>query len=1084
MLFCMNASAQFTSYGNDPFSVKWRQVSTQNFKLIYPAGMDSLAFSYGRALEAYRPWNALSSGFLIGENYASKMPVVLHGFSTINNGAVVWSPKRMMLFPVPDAYDPTAMPSVQMLAIHEGRHAAQMQFGKQGFLKVGHWLTGEMFAGAMAGLFPGQTLLEGDAVTAETALTHSGRGRQAAFMNYMMPAFDCGDWRDYWQWTYGGQREYAPDYYRAGYMLVSGMRAFYGDAAFTKEYFDRAKHLQFFSLQKTVRSGSGMRFKDAFKNIENEYASLWSSEAAARGPFDPMHQVTPKPRLHTDYEKGTAADDLGIFCVAEGLDRTPALTLVRPDGTREFIRPFASHTSNLFYDPALKRVYWTETIYSHRWSLKADSRIRYFEVSNPRQFKTLAKGGRFFNCAFSDDGSKVLSTEYLDDCSSRICIFSASDGTLLHHYDAPDGLQVTEAMFLGNKIFVLGLSENGFGIYEASTASEFTCRLGPQPVSMCAISEYDGKISFESDRSGVSEFYVWNPNDGELTQMTSSRYGVNDVSAMGDSLYFDSVASSDEPGTYRQGSMIYSTAISDLHARIVSFSDIHAWKVADKLSAQEKALAASEPRFRVKPILRQDISFSTPKRYSKIRLPHIHSWVPVYFNYNSTSDLSGDDYYETASLGATVLFQNLLGTGWGSLGYSYHSDPYFSKSVHSLHLNYVYKGLPPVIEVSADYGDHDKLEMRRARLIHKDNSTSLRTFANFSDKKYWKAKVTAYLPLNFSSGGWTRGIIPQLKYDIENNEYDDDVDVFQIIEQTGQQTKYKKINTLDIGESHILQTLTPSLRGYILQPTAPSCIYPRLGIGIEAGYRFLPQHQDSFTNTGYLYSYGYLPGFMSTHGLRLTAAWQHQFSDTEWCFGNNAIDIYPRGFGNAGSLKNFMKSYGKNQYRFSVNYAMPIAFPFRSSLLSPLFYVKRIELVPFADITLVNLRTKLPAEFALIPSSSATGTSTGTPPSTSSGTPAGASSGTPAGASSGTPAGAASGTPAGAAFTTTGTRNLKFCSFGADLTLRLSNFIWLPFESSVGIRLSYNTWDDPHGMVSDMLQPERFRTEFLFTIDM
>ena len=1029
MLFCMNASAQFTSYGNDPFSVKWRQVSTQNFKLIYPAGMDSLAFSYGRALEAYRPWNALSSGFLIGENYASKMPVVLHGFSTINNGAVVWSPKRMMLFPVPDAYDPTAMPSVQMLAIHEGRHAAQMQFGKQGFLKVGHWLTGEMFAGAMAGLFPGQTLLEGDAVTAETALTHSGRGRQAAFMNYMMPAFDCGDWRDYWQWTYGGQREYAPDYYRAGYMLVSGMRAFYGDAAFTKEYFDRAKHLQFFSLQKTVRSGSGMRFKDAFKNIENEYATLWSSEAAARGPFDPMHQITPKPRLHTDYEKGTAVDGLGIFCIAEGLDKTPTLTLVRPDGTREFIRPFASHTSNLFYDPALKRVYWTETIYSHRWSLKSDSRIRYFEVSNPRQFKTLVKGGRFFNCAFSDDGSKVLSTEYLDDCSSRICIFSASDGTLLHHYDAPDGLQVTEAMFLGNKIFILGLSENGFGIYEASSVSEFTCRLGPQPVSMCAISEYDGKISFESDRSGVSEFYVWNPDDGELTQMTSSRYGVNDVSAMGDSLYFDSVASSDEPGTYRQGSMIYSTAISDLHARIVSFSDIHAWKVADKLSAQEKALAASEPRFRVKPILRQDISFSTPKRYSKIRLPHIHSWIPVYFNYNSTSDLSGDDYYETASLGATVLFQNLLGTGWGSLGYSYHSDPYFSKSVHSLHLNYVYKGLPPVIEVSADYGDHDKLEMRRARLIHKDNSTSLRTFANFSDKKYWKAKVTAYLPLNFSSGGWTRGIIPQLKYDIENNEYDDDVDVFQIIEQTGQQTKYKKINTLDIGESHILQTLTPSLRGYILQPTAPSCIYPRLGIGIEAGYRFLPQHQDSFTNTGYLYSYGYLPGFMSTHGLRLTAAWQHQFSDTEWCFGNNAIDIYPRGFGNAGSLKNFMKSYGKNQYRFSVNYAMPIAFPFRSSLLSPLFYVKRIELVPFADITLVNLRTSLPAEFALIPSSSATGTSTGTPPSTSS-------------------------------------------------------FIWLPFESSVGIRLSYNTWDDPHGMVSDMLQPERFRTEFLFTIDM
>lgn len=155
-----------------------------------------------------------------------------------------------------------------------------------------------------------------------------------------------------------------------------------------------------------------------------------------------------------------------------------------------------------------------------------------------------------------------------------------------------------------------------------------------------------------------------------------------------------------------------------------------------------------------------------------------------------------------------------------------------------------------------------------------------------------------------------------------------------------------------------------------------------------------------------------------------------------------------------------MESYGKNQYRFSVNYAMPIAFPFRSSLLSPLFYVKRIELVPFADIALVNLRTSLPSEFALIPSSSATGTSTGIP------------------------SGSSSGIPANAAFTTTGTSNLKFCSFGADLTLRLSNFIWLPFESSIGIRLSYNTWDDPHGIVSDMLHLEHFSTEFLFTIDM
>jgi hypothetical protein len=1064
IMLCIDASAQFTTYGTDPWSVRWRQSGTKNFKLIYPAGMDSLAFSYGRALEYYRPWNALSSGFLIGQNYKSKLPVIIHGYNTINNGAVVWAPKRLLLFPVPDPYSPTAMPSIDLLAIHEGRHAAQMQFGKQGRFKVGHVLMGEMFAGALAGLYPGQTLLEGDAVVAETALTRSGRGRQAEFMNYMMPAFDCGDWRDYWQWTYGGQREYAPDYYRVGYMLVSGMRAFYDDPTFTSDYFKNVTRSPgFFKLQKTVRRSSGERFKNAFRNIQNEYTELWTSEASARAPFDPMRQITPKPRLHTEYGKGTAADDLGIFCIAEGLDRAATLTLVRPDGAIEPIRPFGSHTSNLFYDPALKRVYWTETIYSHRWSLKADSRIRYFEISDPGHFKTLTKNGRFFNCGFSDDGSKVISIEYTDNGSSRLCIFDSSNGELVKSFDAPDSLQITEATFLGDKIYALGLSKNGFGIYEISSKAEFSKRLGPQPVSMCAISEYEGKISFESDRTGVGEFYVWDPDGGTLTQMTSSRYGVADVSVMGDSLYFDSVASSDDPGTYRQGSMIYSTAIADLHPKTVSFDDIHAWTVADKLSAQEKALASSrsgslsesssssntnqsstghpEQPANGHPELVSG-SFSTPKSYSKIRLPHIHSWAPVYFNYNSTSDISGDDYYETASLGATVLFQNLFGSGWGSLGYSYHKDPYTDDYVHSAHLNYTYTGLPPVIEISADYGDHDKLELRRTRLQYNDNTTSLLTFASLSDDKYWKAEVTTYLPLRFSSGGWSRGIIPQLKYEIENNEYDDDVDVLQVIEQANQETKYQKVRTIDVGDSHILQTLTPSLRGYILQSTPSSCIFPRLGIGLEAGYKFLPQHNDSFTSTGYLYSYGYLPGLFRTHGFRLTAAWQHQFSDEEWCFGNNAIDIYPRGFDDNGSLKDFMESYGKDQYRFTIDYAMPIALPFRSSLLSPLFYIKRLELEPFADFALVNLRTNLPAEFTLAQS-------------TSSGT-----------------------------YSTSGINNLKFWSFGASLNLRLSNFLWLPFDSAIGVRVSYNTWDDPSGIVTNMLNPDHIHASFLFTVNM
>ena len=112
----------------------------------------------------------------------------------------------------------------------------------------------------MSGLFPGPALLEGDAVTTETALTSSGRGRQASFLSYMKPAFDCGDMRNYWRWTFGSDKLYTPDYYRSGYMLVAGTRVFFNDPLFIEEYFSRTKKLvSFFNLQKTVKDASGMR---------------------------------------------------------------------------------------------------------------------------------------------------------------------------------------------------------------------------------------------------------------------------------------------------------------------------------------------------------------------------------------------------------------------------------------------------------------------------------------------------------------------------------------------------------------------------------------------------------------------------------------------------------------------------------------------------------------------------------------------------------------------------------------------------------------------------------------------------------
>ena len=49
-----NIRAQFSLTGSDPAALRWRQMETENFRLIFPEGNDSLARVYGKELEAAR----------------------------------------------------------------------------------------------------------------------------------------------------------------------------------------------------------------------------------------------------------------------------------------------------------------------------------------------------------------------------------------------------------------------------------------------------------------------------------------------------------------------------------------------------------------------------------------------------------------------------------------------------------------------------------------------------------------------------------------------------------------------------------------------------------------------------------------------------------------------------------------------------------------------------------------------------------------------------------------------------------------------------------------------------------------------
>ncbi len=628
------AGAQFYTLGDNPASVKWYSVSTAHYRIVYPAGLDSLARAYGRTLEQFRPSVGTSVGYEPGEWTWGKVPVIMHAFDAISNGSVAWAPKRVDLFTSPSAYSPEPMNWIENLTIHEQRHVAQMQLGlSPKTFRTLDYIFGEMWNGAVAGVWM-TGYIEGDAVVAETAFSRSGRGRTADFLNYYMIAFDNGDMRSMARWRLGSQTKYYLDKYAYGYLFLSGMRYLYGNSTFMADYYEHMARRPYdiggFGRVLRPQTG-GLGEKAVFKAVTDTMRTMWSEEIAARAPYTPYSEVTEHERRYVEYSHGTPAGG-DIYSVRSGIARPAALVRVDSTGRTHTLRAFTSVSSKLAYSPtaapdhltgpsswpaASGRLYWSEYGYDPRWSMRVNSIIRSYDLAGGmKKTRTLTRKGRLFNPAASDDGTMLSVIEYRDDGTSALVILNSGSGSRMATAAAPDTLQIVESAWLGDRIYVTALSGEGAGIYSTTFSNGiFTGpwreEMAPQPAKIDGLQSFRDALYFSSDRLGVKELYRLDPagcKDGEdtdytptanrsseytdggnvvrLYRLTSSRYGADDYAfnPAGDTLYY-SLKQYD-------GQNIVATAADSLFNVPTSPDSLYQWKIADELSRQEAELAS------------------------------------------------------------------------------------------------------------------------------------------------------------------------------------------------------------------------------------------------------------------------------------------------------------------------------------------------------------------------------------------------------------------------------------------------------------------------------------------------------------
>lgn len=952
--------AQFYSQGSDPGGRQWSQLETQTYRLVFPSGLDSLARVYASFLEASRQPVGSGLGFTPNSSYRRKMPVVLHPYSVSANGLVTWAPRRMELFTVPEAYSPVAMKNELMLSIHESRHAAQMQFGAARPFRWANVLFGEMAPGALCGIYCGPHFLEGDAVLAETALTDIGRGRDADFLEYYRVCFDEGRDRDFWQWRWGSQKLYTPDYYRAGYVLMAGMRTQYDAPDFTQRYFERLLRHHGFAignLHKTIRETSGKGLRESFEEITESMKDEWAADAESRGPFAEGEAVTTDKSFFTTYHDLEVVSD-DIYAIRSGMAEAPRLIHITSDGKEHPVALFSSNTSRLQYDEDLARLYWSESIPDPRWELRSFSDIKY--IDNSSRIHRLTKGERFFNPA--PHGSTIAVVEYPVEGGSKAVILDVDSGSRISSNPAPDGLQLVEPVWVGQELYASAISDDGFGIYRIS---DFKCVLAPEHVKIKQVFSRDGKIYFTSDLDGVGELYALEPASGRLQRLTNTRNGASDFrfNGSGDTVIY-TVLTAD-------GRNITRLPVSSLKPAGAGFSDTHSYTMADQLSASETSTITPE-----------EVSGEVTPYNKAAHLFKFHSWAPLYVDYDAISSMSFESIDQAAGLGATAFFQNELGTAWGSVGY--HAGRSADGWHHSGHAKFIYRGWYPVIEAGLDFGNR----YSKTSTIGKNDKGETAIMSSYTGRPLFSYNIKAYLPFNFNTGGLNRGIIPQLKF----------------------------AGSSDTFEGRPTTSFLASVRGYITTKTPTACIYPRFGIGAEAGFYTRPGLTSYFCPNIYGHAYAYLPGVGKTHGIKLSATVERHLVSGNYV--DATASIMPRGFSSAAGQA--VVGYPVRS-KLSFDYALPFA-ALDWSGLCPAFYVKNFELFVHGD--LYN---------------------------------------------------------AGGAKTVEGG---NLFSVGADFKVRLANFLFVPYDTRIGIAYDYNGGSLFYSVLNKVPGTGHHSVSLIFSIDL
>jgi hypothetical protein len=863
LLLCISTGLLAQQFGGNPPSLKWQQINTDTARIIFPKGLDTQAQQVAAIVHRLSGTTLPTLG-----RHLQKINIVLQNQTIIPNGYVGLAPFRseFQLTPEQNSFDLGSLPWQKMLAIHEYRHVQQYNNFRVGLSGAFYYLFGEGGQALANSLAIPNWFWEGDAVYQETLVSRQGRGRLPFFFNSYRSLWAGQKDYSWMKLRNGSLRDYVPDHYPLGYMLVAYGRERYGDAFWRNVTRDAASFEGlFYPLQNAIHKYAGIPFRKFRRDALDHFQTTRSGSSPTFTPSpSPTFASSPSPasipsadsfaRAHKHFvaneEFPQYLDEHKLLYMRSSYKQIPAF-MIRDlaKGAETKLRTRAISLDNYFsYNATAGRVVYAAYETDARWGWRDYSVIHTLDPTTGKDQK-ITRRTRYFSPDLSADGEEIVAVEEATNGACNLLLLNSHTGAIKQRLPNGDSLFYTYPKFYSKTEVVTAVRNNKgqMSIALVNTTDGSANYLLPftwQTIGYPSVGA--NTIWFTASRDGQDRVYGLtagallgailphgDPTTGQYAfQATTTRYTWSTFTAVG--FHIDTT----QPGQVRLEPI-----------PLESWNKPIPLQGIDSLNSGPAHLLDRIPTG----------SYPEKNYPASFHLVNIHSWRPY---------INDPDY--TFSLAS----ENVLNTLESELFVTYNRNEQYKQ----VGVDATYGALYPWIDAGWDY-------------------TFDRNSLYGSQKVYWnetEARAGASIPLNFTRNKSYTSL--QFGSDIVYNQR----------YYTGQ---YK-----DSFNSRGFAYLDPFLSLTHQSQQAQAQIYPRwaqtLSLSYNSAVTALEAHQ--FLASGYLY----LPGLAYTHSLVLSAAFQQRDTMNNARFGN--AFPFSRGY--------TAESYYR-MWKASASYNFPLLYP-------------------------------------------------------------------------------------------------------------------------------------------------------------